>query len=183
MDNSPASDGTASAQAPANNSIPDQLKPLPYRWGYFQGAALIPWSLLILLSVASDSIKPHHDPWYLLTIGFLMGFWGLPLAYGLLRKKSFSLFLVYLMFGLSILLVASNFQLRSSTLAIRATRVAPFLRQSCCCCGLFPWCITASEGPSFVSNGRQLLLTGYTETWRTRTSFSDSPLPGTGGKD
>ena len=79
---------------------------LPYRWGYFQGVMLIPWSLLVILSVASNAIKPSHDPWYLLAVGFLMGILGLPLAIGLLMKKAFALRLVYTMFGLSILLVA-----------------------------------------------------------------------------
>src|SRR5713226_1250268 len=62
---------------------------LPYRWGYFQGAILIPWSLLIIFGVVSYLMKPYHDPWYLLAIGLLMGFLGLPLAYGLLRKRAF----------------------------------------------------------------------------------------------
>ena len=78
---------------------------LPYRWGYLQGVALIPWSLMVILSVASDLIKPHHGPWYFATIGLLMGILGLPLAYGLLKKRAFALMLVYVMFGLSLLLV------------------------------------------------------------------------------
>jgi hypothetical protein len=86
--------------------IAKESESLPYRWGYFQGAVLIPWSLLIILSVLSDLLKPHHDPWYLTAIGLLMGFLGLPLAYGLLRKKAFALVLVYAMFGLSLLLAA-----------------------------------------------------------------------------
>lgn len=79
---------------------------LPYRWGYFQGVAMIPWSLMLILSVASDLIKPHHGPWYFATIGLLMGIVGLPLAYGLLKKRAFALTLVYVMFGLSLLLVS-----------------------------------------------------------------------------
>jgi len=85
---------------------------LPYRWGYFQGVILIPWSLLVILSVASNATKYSHDPWYsqdpwyLTVVGFLMGLLGLPLAIGLLMKKAFALRLVYAMFGLSILLVA-----------------------------------------------------------------------------
>ena len=85
--------------------IDSESKTLPYRWGYFQGAFLIPWSLLILLGVFED-LQKHHEPWYLITIALLMGFLGLPLAYGLLRKKSFALVLVYVMFGLSLLLLA-----------------------------------------------------------------------------
>jgi hypothetical protein len=79
---------------------------LPYRWGYFQGVMLIPWSLLVILSVASNATKYSHDPWYLTVVGFLMGLLGLPLAIGLLMKKAFALKLVYAMFGLAILLVA-----------------------------------------------------------------------------
>jgi len=86
--------------------IAKESETLPYRWGYFQGAFLIPWSLLIVLNVVSDLMKPHHDPWYLLAIGLLMGFLGLPLAYGLLRKRSFATVLVYAMFGLSLSLAA-----------------------------------------------------------------------------
>jgi hypothetical protein len=81
-------------------------KPRPYRWGYFQGALLIPFSLLILLGTSADHLKPKHEPWYLATIGLLMGFIGLPLAVGLLWKRRFALILVYGMFGLTLLLVA-----------------------------------------------------------------------------
>lgn len=81
-------------------------KPLPYRWGYFQGALLIPFSLLILLGTAADHIKPKHDPWYLAIAGLLMGAVGLPLAVGLLWRKRFGLILVYVMFGLTLLLLA-----------------------------------------------------------------------------
>jgi hypothetical protein len=81
-------------------------KPRPYRWGYFQGAFLIPFSLLILLGTATEQLKPRHEPWYILTIGALMGFAGLPLSVGLLWKKRFALILVYAMFGLTVLFVA-----------------------------------------------------------------------------
>ena len=66
-------------------SVQEQDK-LPYRWGYFQGVMLIPWSLFVLLSVASNATKYSHDPWYsrdpwyLTAVGFLMGLLGLPLA-------------------------------------------------------------------------------------------------------
>jgi hypothetical protein len=86
--------------------IARESESLPYRWGYFQGVILIPWSLLIILSVVSDLLKPRHDPWYLETIGLLMGVLGLPLAFGLLRKRAFALVLLYAMVGLSLLLVA-----------------------------------------------------------------------------
>src|SRR5689334_9735982 len=104
MDNSPTSDGNAPALTPANSPIAEQPKPLPYRWGYFQGAALLPWSFLIILGTLAELLKPQHEPWYLTTIALLMGFLGLPLAFGLLQKKAFALFLVYAMFGLSLLL-------------------------------------------------------------------------------
>ena len=86
--------------------IDRESETLPYRWGYFQGAVLIPWSLLIILGTFADLLKPKHEPWYLTTIGFLMGFLGLPLAVGLLRKKRFAVALVYVMFVLTLLLVA-----------------------------------------------------------------------------
>jgi hypothetical protein len=75
---------------------------LPYRWGYFQGVFLIPFSLLLLLDAASGLIQTHHTPWYLTSINLLMGLTGLPLAVGLLRKKEYALSLVYVMFGLSL---------------------------------------------------------------------------------
>jgi len=59
-----------------------------------------------LSSVLSDLLVPRRYPWYLLTIGFLMGLLGLPLAYGLLRKRAVALALVYAMLGLTLLLVA-----------------------------------------------------------------------------
>ena len=77
---------------------------LPYRWGYFQGAALIPWSLVLISAALWDSRQATHYPWYLVTIELFMGLLGLPLAYGLLRKKMFALVMVYAMFGLVLLL-------------------------------------------------------------------------------
>ena len=67
---------------------------------------MIPFSLLVLVGTAADHLKPNHDPWYLASIAFLMGFTGLPLAIGLLWKKRFAIILVYVMFGLTLLLVA-----------------------------------------------------------------------------
>jgi len=86
--------------------IAKESETLPYGWGYFQGVFLIPWSLLVISSVFSDLLIPRRYPWYLLTVGLLMGFLGLPLAYGLLRKRAFALLLVYAMFGLTLLLAA-----------------------------------------------------------------------------
>lgn len=90
----------------ASQSDTSPAKPLPYRWGYFQGAFLIPFSLVTLFSVAADQIKPRHDPWYLAIIRFLMGAAGFPLAIGLRWKKRFGLILAYAIFGLTLLLVA-----------------------------------------------------------------------------
>jgi hypothetical protein len=88
------------AQADSNAT-----RPLPYRWGYVQGALLIPFSLLIFLGAASERVSPKHEPWYLATVGLLIGCVGLPLGVGLLLRKRFALPLVYAMFGLSLLLV------------------------------------------------------------------------------
>ena len=86
--------------------IARESETLPYRWGYFQGALLIPWSLWIIFGTASELQKPGHEAWYFTAVGFLIGLLGLPLAFGLLRKRRFALVLVYAMFGLSLLLVA-----------------------------------------------------------------------------
>jgi len=106
MDNPLVNQGKDHSIEKMAERIAKELESLSYRWGYFQGAILIPWSLLIILSVVSDLVKPHHDPWYLAAIGLLMGFLGFPLAYGLLRKTEFSFALLYAMFGLSLLLLA-----------------------------------------------------------------------------
>jgi hypothetical protein len=81
-------------------------KVLPYRWGYFQGAVLIPWSLFLVLGAILDLRKLHEDPPYISALILLIGLVGLPLAVGLLQKKKFALSLVYLTFGLTLLLVA-----------------------------------------------------------------------------
>src|ERR1039457_1272880 len=78
-------------------------KPLPYRWGYFQGVLVIPFSLLVLLGTVSDLLKTHHTPWYLTSIALLAGLVGLPLGVGLLQKKKYALSIVYLMFALALL--------------------------------------------------------------------------------
>ena len=77
-----------------------QTDTLPYRWGYFQGVMLIPWSLVIILF----SFPFSANYWYVSLIVLLMGFVGLPLAYCLLTRKALALKLVYVMFGLSLLL-------------------------------------------------------------------------------
>jgi ABC-type branched-subunit amino acid transport system permease subunit len=85
---------------------PRTLKILPYRWGYFQGVLVIPFSLLMLLGSASDLRRTHHHPWYLTLIGLLTGLVGLPLGVGLLQKKKYALSLVYAMFALAFLQAA-----------------------------------------------------------------------------
>jgi hypothetical protein len=106
MNNSLDDDAKGRATQRLQERIAEESKTLPYRWGYFQGAVLIPWSLLIILSAVSDLTRPHHDPWYLIAIALSMGFLGFPLAFGLLRKRAFAPKLVYVMFGLSLLLAA-----------------------------------------------------------------------------
>jgi hypothetical protein len=100
MDNSGDSSdiqSKARASAPIATRIAEVSRPRPYRWGYFQGAVLIPWSLLLIVGTILEFLKPRPEPWYLTTM---------PLAFGLLRKKAFALFLVYAMFGLALLLMA-----------------------------------------------------------------------------
>lgn len=106
MDYAPEAAAKAHRLERVTKVISEESKTLPYRWGYFQGAALIPWSLLMILGAIVEFRKPRPDPWYLTTIPLLMGILGLPLAYGLLRKKAFALPLVHAMFGFSMLLVA-----------------------------------------------------------------------------
>lgn len=85
--------------------IENESRQLPYRWGYFQGVFLIPWSLLIILGTWMESERPEHESRYISIIALLLGLIGIPLAIGLLRKKKFALPLVYLSFGLSLALI------------------------------------------------------------------------------
>ncbi len=81
----------------------------PYRWGYFQGFALFPWSIFILLVGVGSLTKAAGEPWpYAVTMVTMvtMGVIGFPLAFGILRKRKFALPLLYAMFGLSVLLTA-----------------------------------------------------------------------------
>ncbi|HEY0703475.1 MAG TPA: hypothetical protein VGD60_11965 [Candidatus Acidoferrales bacterium] len=78
---------------------------LPYRWGYFHGAILIPWSLFLLIATWMEWHRPDREPLYLSIITVLLALVGFPLAAGLLQKKKFALPLVYLTFGLTLLLV------------------------------------------------------------------------------
>jgi hypothetical protein len=86
--------------------IDEEAKGLPYRWGYFQGAILIPWSLLLMVGSIGELVKWHSEPWYLSLITLVMGIIGLPLAYGLLRKAGFALPLLYATVGIALVLVA-----------------------------------------------------------------------------
>jgi hypothetical protein len=83
-----------------------ESKVLPYRWGYFQGAVLIPWSLFLITGTILDLRKSNYEPLYISALFLLLGLVGLPLGLGLLLKKRFALALVYVMFGLTFLLVA-----------------------------------------------------------------------------
>lgn len=73
-----------------------------------------------------DLMKPHHDPWYLIAIGLMMGFLGLPLAYGLLRKRAFAIVLVYGMFGLSLLSAAIQLPIAIRHFADTGDKGSPF---------------------------------------------------------
>jgi hypothetical protein len=81
---------------------------LPYRWGYFQGAILIPWSLFLVLGSILELRKQPPEPLYILAVVLLIGLVGLPLSVGLLLKKRFALVLVYAMVSLTLLLVATK---------------------------------------------------------------------------
>ena len=78
----------------------------PYRWGYFQGWALFPWSIFILIVSIGSLTKAAGEPLPYAVTMFTMGIIGFPLAFGILQKRKFALPLVYAMFGLSVLLTA-----------------------------------------------------------------------------
>jgi len=79
---------------------------LPYRWGYFQGTVLLPGSLLIIVGSIWDLWRVHSDPSYIAALAFVTGLVGIPLGVGLLLKRRFALVMLYVMFGLALLLVA-----------------------------------------------------------------------------
>jgi hypothetical protein len=79
---------------------------LPYRWGYFQGVALVPWSLFALVGFVEEIGKSQPYPLYYIAVAILMAVLGLPLSFGLLWKKKFALTLLYVMLVLSILLAS-----------------------------------------------------------------------------
>jgi hypothetical protein len=80
--------------------------PLPYRWGYFQGAIIIPISLLTFIGSIADLVRLHTQPWTVSAISLLMALLGLPLGVGLLKRRWYALTLLYVMLWLSVLLVA-----------------------------------------------------------------------------
>jgi len=123
-------------------------RPLPYRWGYFQGVVIIPFSLLLLLGTAADLIKPRHDPWYLAIVVSLMGLVGLPLGIGLLRRKRFALTLVYLMVVLALLQVAIQLPIAVTHFADQSDKGALSSKRRCCSSGCYPWFITGKGGIS-----------------------------------
>lgn len=47
----------------ANDNKLVESKTLPHRWGYLEGAAIIPFSLLMVLGTASDLLKTHQHSW------------------------------------------------------------------------------------------------------------------------
>jgi len=96
----------ARALARMTERIDRESKGLPYRWGYFQGAVLIPWSLFLVLVAVVDLRKLHEEASYISAIFLLLGLIGLPLSLGLLLKRRFGLVLMYVTFGLTLLLVA-----------------------------------------------------------------------------
>jgi hypothetical protein len=86
--------------------IDAESKSLPYRWGYFQGVVLIPWSLFLIAGSVWALRQSDYEPWYISANVLLLGLVGLPLGFGLLLKRKFALTLVYLVFGLALLSVA-----------------------------------------------------------------------------
>jgi hypothetical protein len=79
---------------------------LPYRWGYFQGVVMIPWSLFVLFAEFTFLRGPNNEPRYISAFTILIGLVGLPLGVGLLLKKRLALVLVYVTFGMTLALAA-----------------------------------------------------------------------------
>ncbi len=83
---------------------------LSYRWGYFQGFVLIPFTLLIFLGISSVYLigteKP--EPWFLAWPVLMIAAIGMPLAFGLLWRKRFALPLVKLMLALWLIRLATK---------------------------------------------------------------------------
>ena len=90
----------------ASDSSTAELQTRPYRWGYFQGVVLFPWSLVMVLVAIGSLAKPLGEPWPYALTTLAMGILGFPLALALLRKKKLALPLVHAMLALSIVLTA-----------------------------------------------------------------------------
>jgi len=78
----------------------------PYRWGYFQGVLMLPWSLFVVFAEFMALRGANDDPWFVSALSLLIGLLGLPLGVGLLLKKRFALVLVYVIFGITLALAA-----------------------------------------------------------------------------
>jgi hypothetical protein len=99
-------DRRENAKARIAARLEQESRVLPYRWGYFQGAILIPWTLLLTLASLGELFRLHEEPWYISTLTLVMGLMGFPLAYGLLWKKFLAFPFLYATVGLALLLVA-----------------------------------------------------------------------------
>ena len=132
--------------------IENESRQLPYRWGYFQGVFLIPWSLLIIGGTWMELRRPEHEPLYLSIIALLLGLIGLPLAIGLLRKRKFALPLVYLSFGLSLVRSLPSYRSQLVIFATRATGEVLFLRRNSCSSGFVVWSTIVSARASSLSD-------------------------------
>jgi predicted membrane metal-binding protein len=99
---------------------------IPYRWGYFQGLVLIPFSLFLGLGVVGEQLQPHHEPWFVATLTFLIAMVGPPLGVGLLMKKRFAWPLLHIMCGLSFLLICVKVPLAVMNFTSEGTRGSAF---------------------------------------------------------
>jgi len=61
---------------------------------------------MLVLGTVSALVESNPEPWYHTALACVIGLLGFPLGYGLLRKRSYALPLVYAMFGLTLLLAA-----------------------------------------------------------------------------
>jgi hypothetical protein len=103
-----------------------EVRHRPYRWGYFQGAILIPFSLIVLLDTASNQVQSDPDPWYLAAIGYLGGIIGLVLSIGILRKRRYALPLIYVISALSLVFVAIDIPFAVKHFASQGRRAGAF---------------------------------------------------------
>jgi 4-amino-4-deoxy-L-arabinose transferase-like glycosyltransferase len=112
---------------------------LPYRWGYFQGVLVIPFSLFLLLGTTSELLKARHNStWYESVVVLLMGLVGVPLGVGLLQKKKYALNLVYLMFSLALLQAAIQIPIAVAHFADQSDKGSAFFEAEM----LFVWLLS-----------------------------------------